>query len=671
MLLTQLIEALITSLANNNNNNSNGRPNSNQQQNNTIINEDGTTTTTTTIQQEQPNPYEEDLIRMYADLREMDSKCRTIVAQLAVMKKSNRELDDELDRTRDQVTTLKRRVAHLEASGASVPIPQRNNTTSSSTGQDNNTSSSSNSSSDVQMHIPESLNQQDILLVAARQLLADVSIESEGGSGSADEQHAAAHYRELAANRLEELQATKQMLASTASLLLLSNEIGDNNNQNNTTSKNSSSNITMTKDMVTVQRELSDLKLSELRAQRMAAYAGKELASLIKKIEELEAQSVNVTKFLESETIKEKKTLEASVEQLRAELDEKTREIAKLTTHAAQQQDAAAILAVVSERNELLSKQLEHERVSSSTSGKNNSNNNNNTSDDNSSSSLVDVYVAEIESTHQTLAASQKAAMELLTRASEKDVKIQQLMEERIRLESELRSVREEKTAMILKNNKEMEVHSQYHAHRTRLEARLSEAIKGKERAEELAMAHQHAMEKAIAERDEMRLALERALENEFESKERLKPLEDELKIQCERLAEARYDLGRSQEKQKKMRDRLDKLQTVVEQLSLKRAREVAMGGNSSSSGGGGGGSGSSSTSMMDSIRYEAMESALRCPVYPNLWKDCVITKCSHMFSRQALMDNLAQRNRKCPTCKTMFSDKDIVNLFLYQQNEE
>jgi len=107
------------------------------------------------------------------------------------------------------------------------------------------------------------------------------------------------------------------------------------------------------------------------------------------------------------------------------------------------------------------------------------------------------------------------------------------------------------------------------------------------------------------------------------------------------------------------------------------------------------------------------MELALRCPVYKHKWKDCVIVgfcvcvclwgiTCiltsspgfldkmrAHVFetglfvhimnvvrvpltqyclvsrTSQALLDNLAGRNRKCPTCRTLYSKEDILPVLI------
>jgi len=69
-------------------------------------------------------------------------------------------------------------------------------------------------------------------------------------------------------------------------------------------------------------------------------------------------------------------------------------------------------------------------------------------------------------------------------------------------------------------------------------------------------------------------------------------------------------------------------------------------------------------------VREQVMENALRCPLRSEYWKDSIIIKCCHMFSRKALEDNLAKRNRKCPECKHFYSRDDIKEIYLYQKND-
>jgi E3 ubiquitin-protein ligase BRE1 len=63
---------------------------------------------------------------------------------------------------------------------------------------------------------------------------------------------------------------------------------------------------------------------------------------------------------------------------------------------------------------------------------------------------------------------------------------------------------------------------------------------------------------------------------------------------------------------------------------------------------------------------YQEMEDSLRCPVNPSRWKNCIISKCFHMFNAESLYENLAKRNRKCPTCNSKYDKDNIVKVPLY-----
>lgn len=51
-------------------------------------------------------------------------------------------------------------------------------------------------------------------------------------------------------------------------------------------------------------------------------------------------------------------------------------------------------------------------------------------------------------------------------------------------------------------------------------------------------------------------------------------------------------------------------------------------------------------------LRLHHFEEALHCPIQKDLWKEMIVTRCGHMFSKKALDDTVTGRNRKCPTCK-------------------
>ncbi|GBG27478.1 E3 ubiquitin-protein ligase BRE1 [Hondaea fermentalgiana] len=70
-------------------------------------------------------------------------------------------------------------------------------------------------------------------------------------------------------------------------------------------------------------------------------------------------------------------------------------------------------------------------------------------------------------------------------------------------------------------------------------------------------------------------------------------------------------------------------------------------------------------------LRLSAMENALRCPLRSEYWRDAVIVKCGHSFSKKALYDNLEKRNRKCPHCKALYNKQDVLDMIPpYQRND-
>ncbi|CAK9020766.1 E3 ubiquitin-protein ligase BRE1B (BRE1-B) (RING finger protein 40) (RING-type E3 ubiquitin transferase BRE1B) [Durusdinium trenchii] len=108
----------------------------------------------------------------------------------------------------------------------------------------------------------------------------------------------------------------------------------------------------------------------------------------------------------------------------------------------------------------------------------------------------------------------------------------------------------------------------------------------------------------------------------------------------------------------KEREDALHKVRRVEEEkLKIKRKLEKSRAAGVQAVGGG-------------DLRMKGMVAALRCPLRPEYWKDSIIIRCCHMFSRKALDDNLRVRNRKCPTCKVLFSKDDIRSIHLYHSND-
>jgi len=64
---------------------------------------------------------------------------------------------------------------------------------------------------------------------------------------------------------------------------------------------------------------------------------------------------------------------------------------------------------------------------------------------------------------------------------------------------------------------------------------------------------------------------------------------------------------------------------------------------------------------------YGVMETCFKCPVDPTRVKDCIISKCGHMFSNASLKEQLEKRNRKCPTCNLKYDKAEIMTIVLYR----
>lgn len=54
----------------------------------------------------------------------------------------------------------------------------------------------------------------------------------------------------------------------------------------------------------------------------------------------------------------------------------------------------------------------------------------------------------------------------------------------------------------------------------------------------------------------------------------------------------------------------------------------------------------------------------IRCSQCNTRNKDCLLTKCLHLYCRRCIEYNLSQRNRKCPSCFTKFTSEDVRTFY-------
>ena len=102
---------------------------------------------------------------------------------------------------------------------------------------------------------------------------------------------------------------------------------------------------------------------------------------------------------------------------------------------------------------------------------------------------------------------------------------------------------------------------------------------------------------------------------------------------------------------------------------AIDRARAVAGGSNAKAA------SSSSSGDTHEKIESSAMEMQLRQVLYCSIcntdFKNCVITRCWHMFCKGCIDNNLANRNRKCPACGDKFGADDVQTVYLGEAGNE
>jgi hypothetical protein len=61
----------------------------------------------------------------------------------------------------------------------------------------------------------------------------------------------------------------------------------------------------------------------------------------------------------------------------------------------------------------------------------------------------------------------------------------------------------------------------------------------------------------------------------------------------------------------------------------------------------------------------ENLKKQVMCPLLKENIKSRVLVKCGHAFSEAAIVQCMADRNRKCPACRKAFGADDVKPLFL------
>jgi E3 ubiquitin-protein ligase BRE1 len=132
----------------------------------------------------------------------------------------------------------------------------------------------------------------------------------------------------------------------------------------------------------------------------------------------------------------------------------------------------------------------------------------------------------------------------------------------------------------------------------------------------------------------------------ELETKEKLEALDQELvlsKGNVDRLQKRCEDLTQKYESERKRRLESDRDQDgpALKRSKSKSGAAVAAGGE-------------------DSALLDISLNMLRCSVCKDRFKEVAITRCFHLFCKECIESNIANRNRKCPMCGEKFGQDDV-----------
>ncbi|KAG5176734.1 hypothetical protein JKP88DRAFT_334791 [Tribonema minus] len=212
-------------------------------------------------------------------------------------------------------------------------------------------------------------------------------------------------------------------------------------------------------------------------------------------------------------------------------------------------------------------------------------------------------------------------------------------------------------------------------AQKSALELRSRDAESAAVELEAAASAHVAAHESNAAEVEAARDAAQRASESEHDAHERaaasVMQATAELRLARRRLAalksrcddlQARETAAQAGEKRAQEQAATAQRRAERAKASLTRLQQYLAGGGGEG-GFAGGGAGEESALLAEEV--QELRKALRCSVCSARQKNCVLTKCYHMFCRECVDENLRTRHRKCPACGKGFGADDVKAIYL------
>lgn len=187
-------------------------------------------------------------------------------------------------------------------------------------------------------------------------------------------------------------------------------------------------------------------------------------------------------------------------------------------------------------------------------------------------------------------------------------------------------------------------------------------ASNAKDRVTEDAINQRKLYEQKILELEEkcelLKVENDKASGSLAKKKAEMTHLEQDAATAKKRCDELVSESTKQQEEKRKILESLEVAKREAGDAAKKIAKMVVKGG-------GGGGGHSEFTKDQLTTQISVLKGRLACPVCNHRDKNCIVTRCRHMFCKGCVDEMIKNRNRKCPSCGQRFDNKDVEDIWL------
>eukprot|EP00547_Thalassionema_nitzschioides_P006582 CAMPEP_0194209154 /NCGR_PEP_ID=MMETSP0156-20130528/7379_1 /TAXON_ID=33649 /ORGANISM="Thalassionema nitzschioides, Strain L26-B" /LENGTH=892 /DNA_ID=CAMNT_0038936269 /DNA_START=132 /DNA_END=2810 /DNA_ORIENTATION=- len=187
-------------------------------------------------------------------------------------------------------------------------------------------------------------------------------------------------------------------------------------------------------------------------------------------------------------------------------------------------------------------------------------------------------------------------------------------------------------------------------------------ASNAKDRVTEDALNQRKLYEQKLLDLEEkcelLKVENDKALGNLSKKKAEMTDLEQDAATAKKRCDELVSESTKQQEEKRKILESLEVAKREAGDAAKKMAKMVTKGG-------GGDGGHSEFTKDQLATQISVLKGRLACPVCNHRDKNCIVTRCRHMFCKACVDEMIKNRNRKCPSCGQRFDNKDVEDIWL------